>query len=47
MSSLISAASILDIILALIVQHSEPLSKVSRANTLYNFSLALIKDLLA
>jgi len=42
----ISAASILDVVFALTVRHSEPYSKVGRATTLCNISLDLCKDYL-
>ena len=39
----ISSPTILNLVLVLIVQNSEPQSEAGRANTLYNLSLDLIK----
>ena len=46
MINFISDATIFDLVLALIVQHSALKSNVGRADTLYNLCLDLIKDLL-
>ena len=46
-ANLISSATILDLVLALIIQHSQSKSKIGRANRLYNLSFDPHKELLA